>query len=71
MKKTDYHTDFLFPDSGFWTGAGSVTNLSGNYFDFSVSKSEQEADTKAMSSDWGMVGKDIKCSLVTLELSEQ
>jgi hypothetical protein len=63
MKKAVFHTDFLFPDTGFWTGAGSVFNVSGNYFDFAVSKNESDADRKALSSDWGMVGQDIICSL--------
>lgn len=60
MKKSNFHTDFLTPDTSFWVGAGSVFNLSGNYYDFAVSKSESEADRKAMCSDWGMVGQDIK-----------
>ena len=60
MKKSNFHTDFLTPNTGFWVGAGSAFNLAGNYYDFAVSKSENEADRKAMSSDWGMVGQDIK-----------
>ena len=63
MKKTFFHTDFLFPDTGFWTGAGSVFNVSGNYYDFATSRTEKDADRKALSSDWGMVGQDIKGSI--------
>lgn len=41
-------------------GMGSAINLAGNYFDFSSSSSESEADNRALESDWGMVGQDIQ-----------
>ena len=41
-------------------GVGSVLNIAGNYFAFDYSKSDIEADFKAIQSDWGVVGQDIR-----------
>ena len=59
IKHMKFRTDFLFPDTDFITGAGSVLNISGNYFKFAISKDETTADLKALRSDWGMTGSDI------------
>lgn len=55
-----YRTDFLFPTSSFLTGVGSVLNVYGNYYVFNSSKTPKIADFKALSSDWGVIGQDIK-----------
>lgn len=60
-----YRTDFLFSLPSFLVGAGSVLNIAGNYFDFS--SSDKDADTKAILSDWGVVGQDIQQALEELE----
>lgn len=54
-----YRTDFLFPTPSFLTGAGSVLNIAGNYFDFNYSSTDKEADNKAIVSDWSVIGEDI------------
>ena len=38
-------------------------NLGGNYFTFNYSASDEEADAKALRSDWQMVGADITQAL--------
>lgn len=53
-----YCTSYLFSTSSFLTGAGSVINLAGNYFSFNYSTSGNEADRKAIDSDFFMVGQD-------------
>lgn len=58
-KSKKYHSDFLFPTSSFLIGAGSILNIAGNYFTFNYSSTDLEADTKAIQSDWGVVGNDI------------
>lgn len=58
-RKRQYHTDFLFPNSGFLMGAGSVFNIAGNYFEFNYSSADQNADEKAISNDWGVIGEDL------------
>jgi hypothetical protein len=61
MKKNkSYRSDFLFTTPSFLIGAGSVLNIAGNYFSFNYSSSDRQADTKAISSDWGVVGSDIE-----------
>ncbi|MEZ5006960.1 MAG: hypothetical protein R2753_02280 [Chitinophagales bacterium] len=59
MKKL-YHTDYLFSKSSFLDGLGSIFNISGNYYNFNYSKTEEEADSKAIKNDWGVVGDDIR-----------
>ncbi len=43
----------------FFKGAGSVFNLSGIYYMFNYTKSEEEADYRALRSDWVAVGRDL------------
>ena len=59
MKRKRYRTDFLVPKTSFLVGLGSIFNISGNYFDFNTSESGAEADSKAIESDWAMIGQDI------------
>ena len=53
-----YCTSYLFSTPSFWSGAGSVMNLGGSYFSFNHSTSDNEADRKAIDSDFFMVGQD-------------
>ena len=59
MSKNYYITDHLFPRTNYLIGAGSIFNIAGNYFEFNRSSSAEEADAKAIESDWGTIGKDI------------
>ena len=58
-----YRSDFLFSDRNFLTGMGSVFNLGGNYYEFNVSESPEEADSRAIASDWGVVGQDLRVAI--------
>ncbi len=58
--KVKLKSDFLFSKSTFWDGIASVLNLPGNYYEFNTSKSPEEADKKALISDWENVGEDIR-----------
>lgn len=63
MKKEQmFRSDFLFPDTDFLTGMGSVLNIAGSYFEFVTSKSENLADLKALRSDWGVTGQDLEAA---------
>ena len=53
-------TDFLTSTSTFFTGAGSVMNLAGNYYDFNTS---EDADGQALAADWKVVGQDMEKAL--------
>ena len=59
-RKLKYKTDFLLPKNNFLVGMGTVLNLAGSYFEYNYSKSDSEADLKALSSDWDNVGEDIR-----------
>lgn len=59
-KFNKFKTDFLLPKNNFLVGLGSVLNINGLYFDYNYSKTAQEADNKAIFSDWKNVGEDIK-----------
>jgi len=58
-----YRTDYLFVNTNFIIGAGSVLNLGGNYFEFNRSRTPEEADARAIESDWGVVGNDIRAAI--------
>lgn len=59
-RKIKYHSDFLFSQGSFSIGVGSIFNIPGNYYLFNYSKSDKEADTKAIKSDWGMIKQDFE-----------
>lgn len=52
-------TDFLFAKQSFVRGMASIANINGDML-FNESSSPTEADTKAIASDWLMIGKDIR-----------
>jgi hypothetical protein len=56
----NHSTDFLTPASSFLTGAGSVFALAGSYYSYNRSSTPQEADERAIRSDWAMIGQDIE-----------
>ena len=64
------YTDFLVPTSSFLTGAGSVINLAGNYFDYNVSDSPEEADYKATLNDWLVLAQDLRVAMGSHEMVE-
>lgn len=61
-KRVKYRAGFSFPKNNFFLGLGSVLNIAGAYFNYNYSKSEKEADYKAMYSDWKNIGDDFKVS---------
>ena len=52
-------TDFLYTKQSFVRGLGSIGNLSGTILT-NRSLTPEEADAKAIASDWMMVGKDLE-----------
>lgn len=62
-KQKRYSTDFLFSTPSFLSGAGTVINIAGNFYDFNSSVSGFEADRKALDNDFRMIGQDI-CDVV-------
>lgn len=71
FKRLKDRTDFLFSRTSFLVGAGSVFNLAGNYFSFGYATSGSEADTKALASDWNVVGLDLENALINYDAQLQ
>ena len=67
MKSKNYKSNFLFPKTNFLVGMGSVFNVQGRYFTFNYTNSGAIADLKALESDWGVIGQDLKTSASNLE----
>ncbi len=42
------------------TGVGTLFNFASPYYCYNVSPTEQEADARALFSDWSMVGEDLR-----------
>lgn len=54
-----FNTGFLFSTPSFLSGAGTVINLAGNYYEYNVSASDCEADYNAIKNDFDMIGQDM------------
>ncbi|MDI9356370.1 MAG: hypothetical protein QM536_05010 [Chitinophagaceae bacterium] len=64
MKKQKIYTkSFLFSHLSFFSGAGTVINLAGNFYRFNSLDSGFEADRKSIENDFRMIGQDITCAI--------
>ena len=52
-------SDFLFAQPSFASGAARILDLWGQFDVYNVSPTTADADTKAIASDWIIVGQDI------------
>jgi hypothetical protein len=66
MGRYDEDTGFLFAHPGFLQGAAVVIDLGGTLIEYNVSRTPQEADARAIASDWAITGKDILTAAKTL-----
>lgn len=55
-------TDFLFTSPSILRSIGSIFNLAGNYFEYNVSQSSEEADRRALMADFKTVGFDFQAA---------
>jgi hypothetical protein len=62
-----FQTDFLFPTPTKLQGLGTVFNIWGQYHVFNNSQTGEEADARAIRSDWGVTGQDLQFVLEKLE----
>lgn len=53
-------SDFLYAVPNFVTGVSRILDFGSTLNTYNVSQSDEEADFKAIYSDWYMVGTDIK-----------
>ena len=54
------YTDFLFTTPSYLTGAATVFNLNGNFYEYNTYESGEEADQIAIANDFMIVGNDLK-----------
>jgi hypothetical protein len=66
MSKYDEDTGFLFANPGLVQGFASAFDLGGTLFEYNVSATPQEADIRAIASDWAITGKDIQTAIKNL-----
>ncbi|MGI6252104.1 MAG: hypothetical protein ACOYJV_01575 [Aminivibrio sp.] len=62
-----YSTDFLFAKPGFFGGMAATLDIGSTLTIYNESASPEEADAKAMESDWGVVGQDILAAMSGFE----
>jgi len=65
--KASARTDFLFAQPSFGSGAARVLDLYGTFDAYNTSTSEEEADERAIASDWLVVGKDLSDAMEQAE----
>lgn len=53
-------TDYLFYRPSFLSGLARTLDLFGLYDDYNISQTNEEADAKAIYSDWKAVGTDLQ-----------
>ncbi|HOC93882.1 MAG TPA: hypothetical protein PKH33_16160 [bacterium] len=64
-------TDYLYAKPSFLGGMARVLDLGGTLKEYNSSSSSEEADARAISSDWKMVGKDIKAAMLRHDEEEK
>lgn len=68
MERKKNCSDSLFTNSNYLTGAATVFDISGTFFDYNTSNTGEEADIKALKCDFNMVGQDLKSAMKNFEL---
>ncbi len=58
--KVSPHTSALFAVPSYMSGAARVLDLGGTFDVYNISPSEEEADVRALQSDWRAVGCDMQ-----------
>ena len=59
-------TTSLFALPSFTSGIARVVDVGGKFASYDTSRSDEEADRKALRSDWRAVGKDIEDAMISL-----
>lgn len=56
-------TVFLFAKPSFIQGLASAVDIGGTLVEYNIARTPQEADTRAIATDWAITGKDILAAL--------
>jgi hypothetical protein len=54
-----YRTDFLVAQPNFMSGVARTLDLTGSFDSYNYSRSSHDADERALSADWQVVGQDL------------
>jgi hypothetical protein len=57
-KQRRFNTGILYSTSTFISGAATVINLAGNFYNYNASLTGVEADYQALANDFSMIGQD-------------
>jgi hypothetical protein len=57
--------------NSFWSGVGSIFNISGQFYDAEIERILNQSDADALKSDWDAVGKDFKKILGDIEREDK
>lgn len=66
-----YSSDFLFARPSFLSGAARTMDAFATFDRYNVSDSPLEADMRAITNDWGMVGQDLKTTIEKREKAKK
>ena len=66
MGKYGEDTGFLFANPGFLQGFAVALDIGGTLVEYNISTTPQEADARAIASDWAITGKDFWTAAKTL-----
>jgi hypothetical protein len=61
--KISLYTSSLFANPSFFSGAARVLDLGGTFDEYNASPSQEEADIRALKSDWCAVGHDMEVAI--------
>lgn len=62
---------FLFGSFGFYEGIARVLDLWGTMVVFNESPTPEEADVRAIDSDWQAVGYDLRNAMIAYEQTQE
>ncbi len=71
METTCIESGFLYANPSFTHGFGSVLDFSGSALIYNRSSSPEEADLRAIASDWAIVGSDLEYGIEKHEKEEK
>lgn len=64
-----YRSFRLYARPSFWEGIARVLDVGGALNEYNYSTSPEEADHRALASDWEMVGRDLRWAVMQFRVS--
>ncbi len=52
-------SDFLFARPSFWSGFGRIVDMGATFDSYNVSRTPEDADSRALWADWRVIGQDL------------